>query len=156
MKKRSPNSEIDQIVERRRTVEFWLKHICRLRNEGLVDSDTLQLLINLGVTNTKNIGHKEGQIRPGQLGRQDVFCRLSGQTNEINRLLLSDLSSIEVAEMMRDFRLLSAGVDPDNPQEVGEFRRIQSMSHKEVETLFKAYYDSRLNQLLEDSLAVND
>ena len=94
----------------------------------------LQGLIDLGVTNPKNIGHQKGQIRPSKvLGQVDVFHALMRKFSMLDCFLLSGLSPIDLAIFERALRLLSAGVDPNNLKEVAEYKRIQRMTLEEID-----------------------
>jgi hypothetical protein len=141
-----------QLEERERAVEFWRKHIEHLISKRLVEDLALQALVDLGVTKIKNIGWQGGKIRPGKPGQWDVFRALAGKFSQVECLILSDLSVIDLAIATRRVRLLKTGVDPNNSTEVAEFDRIQRMSSSEVERLTETYFDLELERL-EASLA---
>ncbi len=119
--------------EAQASVEFWARHFNALQNiEGLSEEGLSSLR---SITSPLNIGDGENQIRPGEMGKWDVFSDpLICELPRIEQLLLSGLSAGEVAADEYRWRLHDAGVDPDNPTEVVEFERIQNMGPEEIAT----------------------
>ncbi|MFH1405107.1 MAG: hypothetical protein ABIH21_03360 [Patescibacteria group bacterium] len=109
--------------------KFWQAHIAVLEYQG-ASSELLQMLASL--TARDNIGMEgQGQIRPGDLGRWDIYYYLDWFTLE-QRLLVSALTQTEVDLAEREADMEAQGIDLCNPVEVSDFERLEAMSSQEL------------------------
>ena len=112
--------------ERAGAVRYWAQHIAGLQGAGLPDD----VMAALGMmTAADNIGYEQGEIRPGDLGKWDVYelCKMWGFA-EAHCLLASGLSAAELKIENDRMTLESAGVDPDDPRAVREYHAVNAMS----------------------------
>jgi hypothetical protein len=119
----------------------WQKHLHGLK--GQVDDESLRMAL-MWVAEPKQIGYGQGQIRPGELGRWDIFFELEiFGVSRAERLLLAGLTEEQLNEAERRDWLEINFVDPDNPQEVAEFDMVEAMPDGER----KEYLTGRIHAL---------
>jgi hypothetical protein len=123
-------------AEKIATVNFWKQHAEQLRDSKLVSDLGLQW-ISICTSSTDNIGYGgEGQIRPGDLGKWDLYGLLEMSCNfqPAELLLLADISPSEFENEKKRTEMSDYGLDLDKPQDVLEFeqlRRLSKMSPEE-------------------------
>jgi len=87
-------------------------------------------------TATDNVGYDFGQLRPGKLGRWDLFHTLAGPQSqnicdETEAMIACGLTASEVAEEKRHEYYRENGVNPGNLLEIAAFERLERMSPEE-------------------------
>ena len=112
--------------ERGEAVSHWRQHIAGLKSAGL-PNDVMSALGMM--TAADNIGYEQGGVRPGDLGKWDVYemCKEWGFT-EAYSLLASGLTAAELKVENDRITLEHAGVDPDDPRAVREYHAVKAMN----------------------------
>lgn len=129
--------------EKADAARFWRDHLEALQNKDLLKPRVVSFVGS--ATQADNIGYEPGQIRPGKLGQWDLYDLLREfGCSEEECLLASGLTAGEVAAEERREELRRCGVNPDDPQDVAEFERMEAMSPEEINTEV-----ARLEKLLE-------
>jgi len=113
---------------------FWMTQ--RQAIEGRVSEETMYWFN--AYTAKDNIGYEFGQLRPGKDGQWDLYWYLTGEQSvgcdENETLIVSGLSSTEVAEEKRREHYRVNCVDPDDRLSTAMFDRLQGMSPEELDT----------------------
>lgn len=147
-------SELSKVSEKERmdSVAFWRRHESALRENKLVSEEALRWLSIY--TQPDNIGYEQGGIRPGELGKWNLYYNTMEMLPQNERLLISGLSASKVAaEEEKDEFRHTYGLDPDNPDRQGEIaeierqnRMLDAMSDEEQDA-----YIAQLEQLLAET-----
>jgi hypothetical protein len=86
----------------------------------------------------QNIGYEQGEIRPGEIGRWDVYYRLLTDFNvpQTECLVMSGLTAKQVAEEEQLSQIEEmCGLDRNSPtfsQELDEVEKLRRMSQKQL------------------------
>lgn len=122
--------------ERAEFVRFW-----RQQREGIVDMVSAETLEYFDIyTASDNVGYEMGQLRPGKLGQWDLYFWLTDLEvgcPENEAILASGLTAAEVEEEKKREDLLEACVDPDNPEEVFNYRIMKEMTPEQLNAEIK-------------------
>lgn len=122
--------------EKMKTVLFWRQHAEHLRANKLVSENGLSW-ISMCTDSPEKIGYDgmEGQIRPGDLGKWDLYgiLQMSCMFKEAELLLLADISPTMKAAEDRREEILYSGFNPDDPASVREFDRMKAMTPEEAD-----------------------
>lgn len=96
----------------------WRKHHQYLEQNKLVSEETLRWLLIL--TKHDCIGYDQGDVRPNDIGRWDVYYFLwqDGGASKQEAMLASNLTAEEIAGQERRNDLEMDGVNPDDPVDV--------------------------------------
>lgn len=118
--------------ERQEFLTFWAKQ--RQAVQERLSEKTMKWFSIY--TSRDNIGYEFGQLRPGEMGKWDLYSWLTDPEigcDENDALIVSGLTAQEIAEEERRENLRRNYADPDNPAEVYQFERIQRMNPEELE-----------------------
>lgn len=112
-----------------KTAIFWKHHAKYLREKHLISNKVFDTLWDFTTPSAIGYDSSKGQIvRPGELGKWDVFClgEECGFTKE-ECLLMADITPSELAAEEYREKMREMFVDSDNPDEVREFERINGL-----------------------------
>lgn len=119
------------------TLAFWRRHEDALQDSHRVSDDALYWLRLY--TKPSSIGYDFSQIRPGKLGQWDIFEMLVECLSFEDRLLISGLSTEEVARTELDD---AYGLNPEDPRYEQDRTQIEHL-----EALTPVQLDTEISQL---------
>ena len=127
----SPN--VTPVVQREEC-ERWAAHVARLQLEGSVSKNVLDAVLLM--TAAHCIGFAGGGfIRPGEIGRWDVYEMLLQyipMATKIERACAANISDDELQREEGDQEMYFAGLEPTDTAQVDEFRRLQGLGDEEL------------------------
>jgi hypothetical protein len=117
------------------TVSFWRQHVKNLRKTSLVSDEAISWVVSCTRPECIGFNSTEGElIRSGEIGKWDMFqmAREGGFSTQ-ESLLMADLTPSQLAQEEHRESLKDAGFDPDDPDEMAEFQRLENMTPDELE-----------------------
>jgi hypothetical protein len=120
----------DQQIE---SAAFWRRHLQFLRSRNTVSEEALTWLGYF--TKPDAIGYEQGQIRPGELGKWDLYYLLMEWLGGSDLYIVCDLTASTVAQEEKREQLRNRGYDPDNADDVRQAEMLDSMSSAELDRL---------------------
>lgn len=122
-----------QSVEEARAHEYRLRG---LRERNVITDEEMRSTLIFVVPD--NIRYDQGGVRPGELGRWDLFYLLEEcGIPYAKRLLIAGLTDDQVQKEERRDHMRQMGVDVDDPADVRDFERIERMSPGELDDEIK-------------------
>lgn len=136
--------------EKQKWFYWWKDRLDNLRERGLATEDGFLNARTL-IGSAGSIGYGQGQIRPGALGQWDVFWELEMYgVPYAERILLSGLSEVQVEAEEKRMRMKGRGYNPDDPDDVAEFERLERMTPDERDAYLTGKIDT-LSRILTET-----
>lgn len=123
---------------------FWQKQIKKLETQG-VNKKILECM--RWFTPLESFGYETGQLRPGNLGKWDMYYFLIDyrDCSRAEAANACDLSIQEINKAEREDELSQHGIDASNPIEVAMYEHMEGLSPDELDEMIIAMEDSLLN-----------
>lgn len=111
----------------KQAAQYWQIFVRRLKMASGVREEVISYLSMM--TQPEGIGFDQDQVRPGEIGRWDVFYmgqELGWTENE--RYLASGLTRAQVHKEERDDEIRDMGLDPKNPEDVKCYEQLRRLT----------------------------